>query len=207
MPIIFFGVSSSELIVNGAPTTDEISDISSENFSFILWGLSNLANGKNPVDALETIKASMQENDGSLGDDIKKAIVDGGMIYVEEQGNLEIDDIGILKTSTELTNTITELINNDFYSRFTAKKLEVPDRVLNLDATLLSPSILAKYDIGYFTLKYGEDKQPILNNSIDPKSLTDTALVVEFTDKVTGASKTEAVNISVNTIAPGLLFR
>ncbi|WP_043129763.1 hypothetical protein, partial [Photobacterium leiognathi] len=202
---IFFGVADPDLITKVSPiiSSDETAvddEVKSNitNYNLILSGLSTLAEGGNPVEALEEIKNDIEVNDGGLSDDFKQNIVEGGLSVLESQGiEVELENTTILNISEEIKTNIEEKIERDFFSRKLPQNIEVKEGEIDIQALLLNAQLTSVFDFDFYIVNSEGGKSKITNFVMSSSNFITSSLLVELTDKETDAVKVEYVNFTV----------
>ncbi|NVK67546.1 MAG: hypothetical protein HWE31_02755, partial [Vibrio campbellii] len=207
---IFFGTADPDLITktspivqqDDTPTDDSQPDekVKSDtlNYNLILSGLSSLAKGNNPVEALTKIKEEIVVNNGDLSNDFKEDLVEGAIAVLDSQGiEVELENNTVLNITEEFKEEIKVKVASDFFARKLPQLIEVRSGNINAFELLISDQLRNIFDFKFFIVKNNGTQEETTAVQIPTDTLVDAALLVELTDKETGTSKTEYVNFTI----------
>ncbi|MFD2267458.1 hypothetical protein, partial [Vibrio thalassae] len=212
---IFFGVEDPSLITKTSPVVEPVDTPSDDtpaggtpadeqaksatlNYNLILSGLSSLAKGSNPVEALAEIKEDIVVNNGDLSNDFKEDLIEGAMTVLDSQGiEVELENSTILNVTEEFKEEVKAKVSSDFYARKLPELIEVKPGNINAFELLISEQLRNIFDFKFFIVNNNGSQQETNAVQISTNALINAALMVELTDKETGTSKTEYVNFTI----------
>ncbi|PQJ37909.1 hypothetical protein BTO00_22785, partial [Vibrio campbellii] len=207
---IFFGTADPDLITktspiveqdensNGDTPADEQAKSATLNYNLILSGLSSLAKGSNPVEALAEIKQEIVVNDGDLSNDFKEDLIEGAIAVLDSQGiEVELENNTVLNVSKEFKEEIKAKVASDFFARKLPQLIEVKPGNINAFELLISEQLRNIFDFKFFIVNNDGTQEATTAVQIPTDALADAALLVELTDKEMGTSKTEYVNFTI----------
>lgn len=207
---IFFGTADPDLITktspiveqdensNGDTPADEQAESATLNYNLILSGLSSLAKGSNPVEALAEIKQEIVVNDGDLSNDFKEDLIEGAIAVLDSQGiEVELENNTVLNVTEEFKEEIKAKVASDFFARKLPQLIEVKPGNINAFELLISEQLRNIFDFKFSIVNNDGTQEATTAVQIPTDALADAALLVELTDKETGASKTEYVNFTI----------
>ncbi|MEZ9547707.1 hypothetical protein, partial [Vibrio crassostreae] len=207
---IFFGTADPDLITKTSPIVEQDDTPSDDtpadkqaknatlNYNLILSGLSSLAKGGNPVEALAEIKEEIIVNDGDLSNDFKEDLIEGAIAVLDSQGiEVELENSTILNVTEEFKEEVKAKVASDFYARKLPELIEVKPGNINAFDLLISEQLRNIFDFKFFIVNNIGSQQETNAVQISTNALINAALMVELTDKETGTSKTEYVNFTI----------